>query len=99
MTDIMTQDDTEPRLNFSFYLCPRLTSPNYAFMRRRLYSKRKVKEYTNRIKLYKYEYSIETALILSTFNTPLDYFAVWQKHDNKQQCAINNSNGDSNHFN
>ena len=28
----------------SFYLCLRLTSPNYAFMRRRLYSKRKVKK-------------------------------------------------------
>ena len=45
MTEVMTQDDTEPRLIFSFYLCLRLTSPNYAFMRRRLYSKRKVKEY------------------------------------------------------
>ena len=27
----------------SSYLCLRLTRPNYAFMRRRLYSKRKVK--------------------------------------------------------
>ena len=35
----------KPRLLFSFYLCLRSTSPNYAFMRRRLYSKRKVKEY------------------------------------------------------
>ena len=35
----------KPRLIFSFYLCLRLTSPNYAFMRHRLYSKRKVKEY------------------------------------------------------
>ena len=35
----------KPRLIFSFHLCLRLTSPNYAFMRHRLYSKRKVKEY------------------------------------------------------
>ena len=37
----------KPRLIFSFYLCLRLTSPNYAFMRHRLYSKQlqKVKEY------------------------------------------------------
>ena len=35
----------KPRLILSFYLCFRLTSPNYAFMRRRPYSKRKVKEY------------------------------------------------------
>ena len=33
----------KPRILFSFYLCLRLTSPNYAFMRRRLCSKRKVK--------------------------------------------------------
>ena len=31
----------KPRLLFSFYLCLRLTSPNFAFMRCRLYSKRK----------------------------------------------------------
>ena len=35
----------KPCLIFSFYLCLRLASPNYAFMRRHLYSKRKVKEY------------------------------------------------------
>ena len=28
--------------HFSFYLCLRLTSPNYAFMRNRFYSKQKV---------------------------------------------------------
>ena len=44
---MMAQDDTEPRLIFNFYLCLRSTSPNYAFMRRRLYSKRKVKEYNS----------------------------------------------------
>ena len=37
----------KPRLIFSFYLYLMLTSPNYAFMRRRLYSKRKVKEYNS----------------------------------------------------
>ena len=31
----------KPRLLFSFYLCLRLTSPNYAFMWRRLYSEQK----------------------------------------------------------
>ena len=31
----------KPRLIFSFYLCLRLTSPNYAFMRCRLYSNQK----------------------------------------------------------
>ena len=31
--------------HFQLYVCLRLTSPNYAFIRRRLYSKRKVKEY------------------------------------------------------
>ena len=36
----------KPRLIFSFYLCQKLTSPYYTFMRRRLYSKRKVKEYS-----------------------------------------------------
>ena len=51
-TEIMVQDDTvtfekKTRLIFSFYLCLRLTSPNYAFMRRRLYRKLKVKEYPN----------------------------------------------------
>ena len=50
MTEVVAQDDTvtfeqNHRLFFSFYLCLRLTSPNYAFMRRRLYSKRKVKKY------------------------------------------------------
>ena len=48
--EIMAQDDTvtlsKTTPHFSFYLCLRLTSPNYAFMRRRLNSKRKVKEYT-----------------------------------------------------
>ena len=34
------------------YLCLRLTNPNYAFMRRRLNSKRKVKEYISRFSLY-----------------------------------------------
>ena len=49
MTEVVAQDDavtfeyTEPRFLFSLYLSLRLTSPNYAFMRRRLYSKRKVK--------------------------------------------------------
>ena len=47
MTEVVAQDDTVI-LNkftplFSFYLCLRLTSPNYAFMRRRLYSRQKVK--------------------------------------------------------
>ena len=51
MTEVVAQDDTvtlekKTRLLFSFYLCLRLTSPNYAMMRRRLYSKRKVKLYT-----------------------------------------------------
>ena len=46
MTEIVAQDDTvtfeeKPRLLFSFYLCLSLTSPNYAFMRRRLYSSEK----------------------------------------------------------
>ena len=48
MTEVMAQDDTvtfEPRLIFGFYLCLRLASLNYAFMRGRLYSKRKVKLY------------------------------------------------------
>ena len=50
MTEVVAQDDTvffliKPRLIFSFYLCLRLTSPNYAFMRPRLYSKRKVQLY------------------------------------------------------
>ena len=35
----------KPCLNFSFYLCLRLTNPSYAFMRRRNYRKRNVKEY------------------------------------------------------
>ena len=43
------QDDSyfliKPHLIFSFYLCIRLTSPNYAFMRCRLYSSQKVKLY------------------------------------------------------
>ena len=44
MTEVMAQDGTvtfeiKPRLIFSFYLCLRLTSPNYALMRHRLYSK------------------------------------------------------------
>ena len=49
MTEVVAQDDTvtveytEPRLLFSLYLSLRLTSPNYAFMRRRLYRKQKVK--------------------------------------------------------
>ena len=45
MSEVMAQDDTVTYDFLSFYLCLRLTSPNYAFMRRRLYSKRKVKEY------------------------------------------------------
>ena len=48
MTEVVAQDDTVTfELNHAFfsaiYLCLRLASPNYAFMRRRLYSKRKVK--------------------------------------------------------
>ena len=46
MNEVVAQDDTvtfELRLLFSFYLCLEMTSPNYAFMKRRLYSKRKVK--------------------------------------------------------
>ena len=39
--------EVKPRLIFSFYLCLRMTSPNYAFMRHRLYSMRKVIEYSN----------------------------------------------------
>ena len=42
----------KPRFIFSFYLCLRLISPNYAFMRRRLYSKRKVKEYKAFTEMY-----------------------------------------------
>ena len=45
MTEVVAQYDTvtfEQCFLFSFYLCLRLTSPNYAFMRRHLYSKRKV---------------------------------------------------------
>ena len=30
MTEVVAQDDTVTRLLFSFYLCRRLTSPNYA---------------------------------------------------------------------
>ena len=44
-TEIMAQDDTvlnKSHLVFSFYLCLRLTSPNYAFMKCRLYSNKKV---------------------------------------------------------
>ena len=41
-TEVMAQDDklllNKTRLIFSFYLCLRLTSPNYAFMRCRLYN-------------------------------------------------------------
>ena len=44
-TELMVQDDTVIFEFFSFYLFLWLTSPNYAFMRRRLYSKQKVKEY------------------------------------------------------
>ena len=43
MTEVVAQNDTVTFGYFSFYICLRLTSPNYAFMRRRLYSKRKVK--------------------------------------------------------
>ena len=48
MTEVVAQDNTvtfeqNHASFFSFYLCLRLTSPNYAFMRRRLYSKRTVK--------------------------------------------------------
>ena len=46
MTEVVAQYDTvtfDTVTKFSFYLCLRLTSPNYAFIRRRLYSKRKVK--------------------------------------------------------
>ena len=55
MAEVAAQDDTVTfELNhasfFAFFLCLRLTSPNYAFMRRRLYSKRKVKLYKEDIK-------------------------------------------------
>ena len=47
MTEVVAQDDklllNKTKPPFQFYLCLRLTSPNYAFMRCRLYSKRKVK--------------------------------------------------------
>ena len=39
MTEVVAQEDI---VTFE-YLCLRLTSPNYAFMRHHLYSKRKVK--------------------------------------------------------
>ena len=47
MTEVVAKDDTvtfekKTRL-LSALPMPKLTSPNYAFMRRRLYSKRKVK--------------------------------------------------------
>ena len=46
-TEVTAQDDklllNEQRLIFSFYLCLRLTSPDYAFIRCRLYSNQKVK--------------------------------------------------------
>ena len=41
----MAQDDTVTFEQFSFNLCLRLTSPNYALMRCRLYSNQKVKYY------------------------------------------------------
>ena len=44
-TETMAQDETVHASFSAFYLCLRLTSPNFTFMRRRLYSKRKVKEY------------------------------------------------------
>ena len=40
-TEVMAQDEIKPRLIFSFFLCLRLTSPIYAFMRCRLYSNQK----------------------------------------------------------
>ena len=47
MTEVVAKDDTvtfeEKHASFSaFTYAFRLTNPNYAFMRRRLYSKRKV---------------------------------------------------------
>ena len=47
----------KPTLLFSFYLCVRLTSPNYAFMRRRLYRKRKSSNKCN-ASLYVYLYHL-----------------------------------------
>ena len=64
MSEVMAQDNTatfekKTRLIYSLNLCLRLTSPNYAFMRHRLYSKRKVKEYLlyicNRIRVRGYK--------------------------------------------
>ena len=42
-TEVMVQDDTVIFEFFSFYLCLWKTSPNYAFMRRRLYISEKSK--------------------------------------------------------
>ena len=46
-TEIMAQNDTVTFEKFSFYRCLRLTSPNYAFMRYRLYNNQKVKLYSD----------------------------------------------------
>ena len=48
MTEVVAQDDTvifeyNHASFLNCFLCLRKTSPNYAFMRRRLYSKQKVK--------------------------------------------------------
>ena len=39
--ELMAQDEIRPRLIFSFYVCLRLASPNYAFMGWRHYSNQK----------------------------------------------------------
>ena len=45
-TEIMAKDDNKTTPHFQLSpICLRLTSPNYAFMRHRLNSKRIVKEY------------------------------------------------------
>ena len=54
-TEVYSYFGITPRLFFSFHLCLRLTSPNYAFIRRRPYSKRKVKEYGLNILLVTYD--------------------------------------------
>ena len=82
MTDVVAQDEIKLRLLFSFYLCQRLTSPNYAFMRRRLYSKRKVKSTSQILKIVnKFEYSYEFAecmmiVFLSYVSTVLHIYSV-----------------------
>ena len=56
-TEVYSYFLIKPRHIFSFYPCLRLNSPNYVFMRRRPYSKRKVKEYRAWFTSLVHEYS------------------------------------------